>query len=175
MSVSASRKSLFLWQTPKSTLCQPFIKRALRSTTSLRQYASTSAVTAPAFENHQQSTTLYFTIGDKVGALDDALREIRSLNISLTSIESRPSRNKGEYEFFCDFVARDSKEVDAVVSKLTEAVKKVMVVSSGSNDAETCKMLLVERLYGCLKLVYLNSNFWCAVVSKADIRSGQVC
>ncbi|TPX49150.1 hypothetical protein SeMB42_g01253 [Synchytrium endobioticum] len=98
------------------------------------QYAT---VSSPTVDSHQQSTTLYFTIGDKVGALDDALRQIRGLNISLTSIESRPSRNEGEYDFFCDFVARDSIEVDRVVKKLKEAVKKVMVVSSGSNDAET--------------------------------------
>ncbi|TPX35919.1 hypothetical protein SmJEL517_g01789 [Synchytrium microbalum] len=85
----------------------------------------------------QQPTTLWFSISDKVGSLDDVLFEIRRLNVSLTSIESRPSRNRGEYDFVVDFVAADSREVDNVVTKLKDCVKGVKVVSSGSKDSET--------------------------------------
>ncbi|KAJ3399449.1 hypothetical protein HDU80_007883 [Chytriomyces hyalinus] len=79
--------------------------------------------------SHLIKTTLYFTIRDKVGALDDVLANIRKLNISLTRIESRPSKITGAYDFFIDFDAQSKDQVKEVVSGFKAFVHDVNVVT----------------------------------------------
>lgn len=81
-----------------------------------------------------ERTTVYFSISDRVGALENILKALGNLSISLTSIESRPSKTKGDYDFFVDFTA----EPDLVKTALQEIEKKskeVRIVSSGDDDA----------------------------------------
>ncbi|KAJ3257904.1 hypothetical protein HK103_004195 [Boothiomyces macroporosus] len=81
-----------------------------------------------------ERTTVYFSISDRVGALENILKTLGNLSISLTSIESRPSKTKGDYDFFVDFTA----EPDLVKTALKEIEKKskeVRIVSSGDDDA----------------------------------------
>ncbi|KAI9197322.1 Biopterin-dependent aromatic amino acid hydroxylase-domain-containing protein [Polychytrium aggregatum] len=80
-------------------------------------------------------TTIYFVIQDRVGALDDLLPQISGLNISLTRIESRPSKTKGFYDFFIDFDAQSEKEVELALSNLRDLVKEIKVVSTGSSNS----------------------------------------
>ncbi|KAI8609946.1 Biopterin-dependent aromatic amino acid hydroxylase-domain-containing protein [Chytriomyces sp. MP71] len=74
-------------------------------------------------------TTLFFTIPDKVGALDGVLVNIRKLNISLTRIESRPSKLTGAYDFFIDFNAQSRDQVKKVVVGFKSFVHDVNVIT----------------------------------------------
>lgn len=57
----------------------------------------------PPQRTGKDKTSLMFSIKDKVGALYDLLRPFASHGISMTKIESRPSRRKAwEYIFFVD-------------------------------------------------------------------------
>jgi phenylalanine-4-hydroxylase len=85
----------------------------------------------------KRNTSVSFSIADKVGALDDILSQLRVLKISLTRIESRPSRTKGDYDFFIDFQAPSDTHFDKALSKIRQIAKQVKVVSTGSNDAES--------------------------------------
>ncbi|KAI8889615.1 hypothetical protein K501DRAFT_238453 [Backusella circina FSU 941] len=79
--------------------------------------------------------TLCFSIKDKVGALEDCLNAIKASQVSLTRIESRPSRtNDWDYDFFVDFNADDSEKVSAVVESLRSHTKNVTIIGS---DAST--------------------------------------
>ncbi|KAJ3261898.1 hypothetical protein HK104_006797, partial [Borealophlyctis nickersoniae] len=57
------------------------------------------------------------------------------MNINLSGIESRPSRSKGDYDFFIDFAARDETQVREVVKDLRGKVKEVKVVGTGASGA----------------------------------------
>ncbi|KAK3835579.1 MAG: Biopterin-dependent aromatic amino acid hydroxylase-domain-containing protein [Linnemannia gamsii] len=77
-------------------------------------------------------TTINFSITDKVGALDECLAVIKSLNISLTRIESRPSKtSEFDYEFFVDFEAANPEQVVQVSKSLEAISKQVHVVGTG--------------------------------------------
>ncbi|KAI9215917.1 Biopterin-dependent aromatic amino acid hydroxylase-domain-containing protein, partial [Blastocladiella britannica] len=67
-------------------------------------------------------TTLVFSIEDSVGALDAVLRVLSTeLGVSLTHIESRPSRTKEfDYDFFVDFEATSLTHIDTVVKRLSD-------------------------------------------------------
>ena len=81
-----------------------------------------------------ERSSVYFTVPDKVGALENILSTLRKLQISLTRIESRPSRTKGDYDFFVDFVAEPTK-IQAAVKEIQKVSKGVNIVSSGNSDA----------------------------------------
>jgi len=77
-------------------------------------------------------TTIHFSITDKVGALDDCLAAIKSMNISLTRIESRPSKTaEWDYDFFVDFNAVDADQVRNVAKSLEPFAKQVHIVGNG--------------------------------------------
>ncbi|KAF8932139.1 hypothetical protein BGZ58_007207 [Dissophora ornata] len=77
-------------------------------------------------------TTIHFSITDKVGALDECLGAIKAMNISLTRIESRPSKTSDwDYDFFVDFDAVDAEQVSQVPKKLESLAKQVHVVGTG--------------------------------------------
>ncbi|KAI9355393.1 Biopterin-dependent aromatic amino acid hydroxylase-domain-containing protein [Zopfochytrium polystomum] len=81
-------------------------------------------------------TTFMFSITDRVGALDEVLALIREQNVSLTRIESRPSRTKGNYDIYIDFNARSAAEVECVKSSLMKSpVINAINVTTGDSDA----------------------------------------
>ncbi|KAL3898775.1 MAG: hypothetical protein SGCHY_002509 [Lobulomycetales sp.] len=78
----------------------------------------------------------YFSIADRIGALDEVLGEIKKLNVSLSRIESRPSTTKGSYDFYIDFVADDAARVSDCIAAVSPIVREVRVISSGEHDPQ---------------------------------------
>lgn len=62
---------------------------------------------------------------------------LKNLEISLTRIESRPSRTPGSYDFYIDFNAESSERVEKIESALSKQVVKVKVVSTGEKDTRS--------------------------------------
>ncbi|MFQ3578159.1 MAG: prephenate dehydratase [Verrucomicrobiia bacterium] len=87
-------------------------------------------------------TSLMLIIQDRAGALYDALEPMRHAGISLTRIESRPSRRKAwEYCFFIDLLGHvEDPQVAKVLSELASRASVVKVLGSypittgGDND-----------------------------------------
>ena len=76
-------------------------------------------------------STLLFSVEDKVGALEQVLRIIRSRDISLSRIESRPSRKAGNgYDLFVDLRAPPNA-VSELVELLKPVVKSVQILGTG--------------------------------------------
>ncbi|KAJ3293018.1 hypothetical protein HDU79_000796 [Rhizoclosmatium sp. JEL0117] len=97
--------------------------------------------TPPVFTKHAEppkpetiKTSLFFTIKDKVGALDDVLAHIRRLKLSLTRIESRPSKMSGAYDFYIDFEAQNKAQVDNVVDRFRTFVEDVKVITGYESE-----------------------------------------
>ncbi|KAI8812918.1 Biopterin-dependent aromatic amino acid hydroxylase-domain-containing protein [Cladochytrium replicatum] len=97
---------------------------------------------APGSSDSGLRTTIYFTIVDRVGALDEVLVALKDLSISLKRIESRPSRSKHCYDFFIDFDAATEADVRAVMDELKNTASVVNVVSVGASDADTSAALV---------------------------------
>ncbi|KAJ2500871.1 hypothetical protein GGH96_002392 [Coemansia sp. RSA 1972] len=78
-------------------------------------------------------TTLFFSVQDQVGALDECLHALKAANVSMTRIESRPSKvaERG-YDFFVDIDARTKEVVECVVEEIkrVKIVRDVRIVSS---------------------------------------------
>ncbi|KAJ3347348.1 hypothetical protein HDU83_002156 [Entophlyctis luteolus] len=86
-------------------------------------------------------TSLFFTITDRVGALEDVLEQIRGLSISLTSIESRPSKTRGSYDFFVDFDAGSREQAEMVIEKFKSLnLVKDIRFATGHNDDSTANV-----------------------------------
>eukprot|EP00842_Homolaphlyctis_polyrhiza_P006878 jgi/Hompol1/77/HPOL_005213-RA len=81
--------------------------------------------------------SLLFTIEDGVGTLDDILCQLRLFKISLTRIESRPSKTKGFYDFYVDFVARDDEHVKIATDGVARLAKSVKVIGAGISDNDS--------------------------------------
>ncbi|KAG0340043.1 hypothetical protein BG004_006574 [Podila humilis] len=82
-------------------------------------------------------TTIHFSITDKIGALDECLTAIRALNISLTRIESRPSKTADwDYDFFVDFDAVNAEQVSQAAKSLESISKHVHIVGAAGSDSE---------------------------------------
>ncbi|KAJ1948981.1 hypothetical protein FBU59_001348 [Linderina macrospora] len=97
-----------------------------------------------ASTSREQRTTILFTIQDQVGALDECLRALKKVDVSMTRIESRPSRSiTAGYDFFIDIDASTKEVVQQVIEaiKAVNVVKAVSAISnvddvvSGSSDA----------------------------------------
>lgn len=82
--------------------------------------------------NAQIKTTVFFCIDDKIGALDAVLTKLKALNISLSRIESRPSRTKNTYDFYIDFNSKSENTVAETVGKIRPVVQDIKVVSTES-------------------------------------------
>ncbi|RIA85879.1 Biopterin-dependent aromatic amino acid hydroxylase-domain-containing protein [Glomus cerebriforme] len=81
-------------------------------------------------------TTILFSVQDRVGVLDECLSSIRNLNVSLTRIESRPSKTPGwDYDFFVDFSAENAEQLTRIVTTLEEITNQVKVVSATTTNA----------------------------------------
>ena len=80
----------------------------------------------------QDKTSLCFAIGDRVGALYDSLLPFKHGDVTLTMIESRPSRQRNwEYFFFIDLLGhRDDPNVKAAVAELTGMCRFVKILGS---------------------------------------------
>jgi len=84
--------------------------------------------------------SIIFTISDKVGALDDCLIILRDLQISMTRIESRPSKEDRAYDFFIDFQTEESSKVKEALLALKEKVKNIRLIqSSNVSSSESIK------------------------------------
>ncbi|KAJ1901385.1 hypothetical protein LPJ81_003762 [Coemansia sp. IMI 209127] len=78
-----------------------------------------------AMTSREQRTTLFFSVQDKVGALDECLGALRKADVSMTRIESRPSKSVDPgYDFFVD-ISASTKDV---VQRVIEEIKKVDIV-----------------------------------------------
>ena len=90
--------------------------------------------------------TMLFSVEDKVGALEEVLRIVRSRDISLSRIESRPSRKSAnEYELFVDLRA-PSKAVSELVELLKPAVKSIQILGTGQPGPCTSNIRVVQTL-----------------------------
>ncbi len=84
-------------------------------------------------------TSVLFVIRDRVGALYDSLSAFRAHGISMSFIESRPSRRRRwEYYFFVDFIGHVSDQsVREALDELGEHCQFVKVLGSYPRAAET--------------------------------------
>lgn len=70
-----------------------------------------------------------FTLGDKSGALQSALSHFGNHGVTLTRIESRPSKKSADVEFYVDFQGdAESKEVEALLVDLRQEARQVDVL-----------------------------------------------
>ncbi|KAG0016416.1 hypothetical protein BGZ80_009241 [Entomortierella chlamydospora] len=75
--------------------------------------------------------TIQFSISDKAGSLDDCLATIESMQISLTRIESRPSKiSEWDYDFTVDINAVNFEQVSQVVKSLESFAKQVQIINN---------------------------------------------
>lgn len=75
--------------------------------------------------------SVLFTLEDKPGALDGALRVFKQLGISLKFIESRPSKNfEWEYEFIVDIDVQKEEILQTIKSQLCKVGKNVGIMGS---------------------------------------------
>ena len=81
----------------------------------------------------KERASISFSVPDRIGALEDILASLRKLNINVERIESRPSRTKGDYDFYLDFVSEPSLVHEAVKQIQTKS-KSVQIVSAGDSD-----------------------------------------
>ncbi|OMH85481.1 Phenylalanine-4-hydroxylase [Zancudomyces culisetae] len=84
-------------------------------------------------EFKNESRTLFFSITDKVGGLDECLKALKGANISLTRIESRPSKTTAlGYDFFVDLSVKNKDSEapeDGDEMKIREAVENLKKIS----------------------------------------------
>nr|CAG8506256.1 8433_t:CDS:10 [Entrophospora candida] len=81
-------------------------------------------------------TTLLFSVTDKVGILDECLSAIKKQNISLTRIESRPSKTpEWDYDFFVDFNVENATQLSNIVSALKNVTKQVKIAGAETTEA----------------------------------------
>ncbi|KAJ1966992.1 hypothetical protein H4R35_006843 [Dimargaris xerosporica] len=94
---------------------------------------ATSATSATSADK----TTLLFSITDRVGALDECLAALRYNGVSLTRIESRPSRTpEWDYDFFIDVTLDTQASLQHAIDALNRIAKHVRVVSTRAGSAE---------------------------------------
>ncbi|MFC2034079.1 prephenate dehydratase [Chloroflexota bacterium] len=77
-------------------------------------------------------TSIVFSVKHKPGALYELLRDLADVNINLTKIESRPTRQKAwEYNFYLDFEGHyQDKAAQEALAKIEEASRFVKVLGS---------------------------------------------
>ncbi|MFH1407149.1 MAG: prephenate dehydratase [Candidatus Omnitrophota bacterium] len=80
----------------------------------------------------KDKTSIMLSLKDKVGALHDLLVPFKKAGISLTKIESRPSKKKAwEYYFFVDFIGHyKGKNVTKALSALEKGCTTLKVLGS---------------------------------------------
>ena len=80
----------------------------------------------------KDKTSIMFSVKDKVGALHDILTPFKKNNISLTKIESRPSKRKTwEYYFFVDIIGHyENKNVKKALNELEKHCSFLKILGS---------------------------------------------
>ena len=80
----------------------------------------------------QDLTSMYFVTANRPGALHEVLRAFADANISMTRIESRPSRiGKWEYVFFVDIDGHQADpQVAAALGRAGETASMLRVLGS---------------------------------------------
>lgn len=87
------------------------------------------------------TTSLLFSIGDKVGGLQEALSVIKKYELNMLRIESRPSKTSNwDYDFFVDFENGSQEKL----SKLVDDLKTLGYGVSNPGNAGNVKPLLSE-------------------------------
>lgn len=88
--------------------------------------------TTEAQPSGDDKTSIMVSIKDKVGALYQLLTPFHRSSLSLTNIESRPSRRKAwDYYFFIDFLGhQDDAKVRRVLAEVAESTSLVKVLGS---------------------------------------------
>jgi phenylalanine-4-hydroxylase len=81
-----------------------------------------------------ERASIVFSIQDRVGALEAVLSALKPLEISLSGIESLPSKTKGVYDIFVNFSA-DPVKVKNALSEIEKIALAVKLTSSGDTDA----------------------------------------
>ena len=83
-------------------------------------------------------TSICFAIKDRIGALYDSLLPFKEKNITLTMIESRPSRKKNwQYCFFVDLLGHQSeKNVQEAIAELSDMCQFVKILGSYPRSTE---------------------------------------
>ena len=83
-------------------------------------------------EDIEYKTSLVFSVTDKVGALQEALKPFGERDLNLCKIESRPSRLKPwDYYFFVDFIGhRDDEPVSEAIAELENTCPFVKCLGS---------------------------------------------
>ncbi|KAI9490664.1 Biopterin-dependent aromatic amino acid hydroxylase-domain-containing protein [Zychaea mexicana] len=100
--------------------------------------AATQRASQPPSQVNSLKTTLCFSITDKVGALENCLTAIKAMDVSLTRIESRPSRTSDwDYDFFVDLKARDAVQVNNLVEGLRAHTADVRVIGADGNALDS--------------------------------------
>jgi phenylalanine-4-hydroxylase len=82
-------------------------------------------------------TNISFSVQDEVGALDKVLSNLAALSVNLKKIESRPSKTRGNYDFYVDFEAKNKDTVTSVVSSINPIVKSVTVIRMEESDVNS--------------------------------------
>jgi chorismate mutase/prephenate dehydratase len=87
----------------------------------------------------RDTTSILFSIKDRIGALHDILQPFAKKGINLTKIESRPSRRRAwDYVFFVDFQGhRADPAVQAVLQRLRHSCSVLKVLGSYPTNRET--------------------------------------
>ncbi|KAJ1946128.1 hypothetical protein GGF37_001343 [Kickxella alabastrina] len=83
--------------------------------------------------SRSQRTTLLFSVHDKVGALDECLCALKKAQVSMTRIESRPSKSvEPGYDFFVDIDAHTKDKVMQVIDEIkrVDIVRDVSYIGS---------------------------------------------
>jgi chorismate mutase/prephenate dehydratase len=77
-------------------------------------------------------TSICFAVRDKVGALYDCIKPFKDENISMTMIESRPTKiNNWEYCFFIDLLGhRDDAEIKRATEKVETQCSFLKILGS---------------------------------------------
>ncbi|VDM49661.1 unnamed protein product [Toxocara canis] len=82
-----------------------------------------------ADSNHPNQTVIIFSLKEKPGALAEMLKLFQERDVSLTHIESRPSKvHKGCYEFLveCDQIAKKDS-IEEIITLLKENAESIVV------------------------------------------------
>lgn len=103
----------------------PFAKNEFKNAP-FRHVATTGKVFNP-----QEKSSVMFTLKDNAGALNSALAFFETHSVSMTRIESRPSKRSSDYEFYVDFKGCETDHnVSALLSDLRMNCREVNMLHS---------------------------------------------
>lgn len=98
-------------------------KIGVKGSTITNGHSNGFSVYKPDFKDTEGSTSIFFSIDEKVGALATALKIFESHSVNLIHIESRPSKSEiGVYDFYAavDNTKASYRDLKSVLEKLRE-------------------------------------------------------